>query len=90
MRTALAKRRLLPGPQTQTWDTFDNHDDLISDRKPLEILSVSILRNIWHMFHRDAFSSPAFSYEFERVVDDFVFLCFFVGNDFCHTYHLWI
>ena len=84
MRTALAKKAIAAGTTNSITDTFDNHDDLISDQKPLEILSVSILREyLAHEFRNDAFSSPfAFSMNSKGVVDDFVFLCFFVGNDF--------
>ena len=65
-------------------DDNNNFDDYTSDRKPLEIVTISVLREYlaWE-FRNDAFSSPLpFAYDFERIVDDFVFICFFVGNDF--------
>lgn len=50
--------------------------------KPFQIISIPILREyLEHQFGRFADALP-FSYEFERCVDDFVFICFFVGNDF--------
>lgn len=51
-------------------------------KKPLEALHVFILRE----YLQDEFASLQtilpFTYDFERVIDDFIFLCFFVGNDF--------
>jgi 5'-3' exoribonuclease 2 len=59
-------------------------DGAAATQKPLEILSVAILREClgWE-FREEAFSGNfPFPYDLERVIDDFVFLCFFVGNDF--------
>ena len=50
--------------------------------KSLEILQVSVLREYLYYEFVELESALPFQYDFERVVDDFIFLCFFVGNDF--------
>ena len=50
--------------------------------KPFQIISIPILREyLEHQFSRFADSLP-FPFDCERCIDDFVFICFFVGNDF--------
>jgi 5'-3' exoribonuclease 2 len=53
-------------------------------QKPFQILSVAILRQYLTLqFHELHDRMPAENpYDFERCIDDFVFMCFFVGNDF--------
>ena len=51
-------------------------------KKPFQIISIPILREyLEHQFSRFADCLP-FPFDFERCIDDFVFICFFVGNDF--------
>jgi len=50
-------------------------------RKPFQFLHVSILREYLD-FDLKPFAELPFPYDTERALDDFVFLCFFVGNDF--------
>lgn len=61
-----------------------NADDEWVYSKPLQGLQILVLRDyLSHEFK--IFEQPRylpFRYDFERVIDDFVFLCFFVGNDF--------
>jgi len=53
-------------------------------QKPFQILSIPVMRQylaiqFGELEHRMPASLP---YDFERCIDDFVFMCFFVGNDF--------
>ncbi len=57
-----------------------------SPGKPLQFLHLPILREYLAMEFEPLATAPGapwpVPYDLERVVDDFVFLCFFVGNDF--------
>ncbi|KAI8367638.1 XRN 5'-3' exonuclease N-terminus-domain-containing protein [Radiomyces spectabilis] len=51
-----------------------------SELKPYVFLHVNILRE--YLEHALKFNVPGIPWDLERAIDDWVFLCFFVGNDF--------
>lgn len=53
-------------------------------QKPFQILSVPVLRQYLTLQFGELKErmSGKLTYDFERCIDDFVFMCFFVGNDF--------
>ena len=60
---------------------------IASHEKPFELLRIFVLREYlakveFGETHFNEFESFPIEYDFERIVDDFVFLCMFVGNDF--------
>ncbi|KAF0699100.1 Aste57867_10302 [Aphanomyces stellatus] len=63
---------------------FGEHDSSTapSDLTPLQFLHVSTLREYLAIEFQPLEAKLPFPYDFERVIDDFVFMCFFVGNDF--------
>jgi len=50
--------------------------------KPLQCLHIRILREYLYFEFRVLEQTLPFKFDIERIIDDFVFVCFFVGNDF--------
>ncbi|CAM9490109.1 unnamed protein product [Chrysoparadoxa australica] len=59
-------------------------DPINYTRNDFELLEVSMLREMLRLQFRSHANDPTLPFKFslERVIDDFVFMCSFVGNDF--------
>ena len=57
---------------------------LSKNRKPFQFLHVHVLREyLAFEFRQESFAGPlSFQWDLERIIDDFIFLCMLVGNDF--------
>ena len=53
-------------------------------REDFELLEISLLRKMLSLQYKDLENPENYQFrlELERLIDDFVFICMFVGNDF--------
>lgn len=75
-------------PKTESkkdpWEVFEEgeEEEEESKQKPFQFINIGILRQYLYFEFEPLREKLPFPYDFERCVDDFVFFCFFVGNDF--------
>ena len=75
-------QQLLDAQNKSATATCVNPEDEWVFGKPLQALHVNVLREYLEGEFICLANILPFPYDFERIVDDFVFLCFFCGNDF--------
>jgi len=54
----------------------------ITRSKNLQLIHISMLREYFLIEYREVASEMKMKFDIERIIDDFVFFCFFIGNDF--------
>ena len=61
----------------------DGSPDADPQERPFQLLMVNVLREyLFKEMHNADYSCAEGGFDLEKVIDDFVFMCFFVGNDF--------
>lgn len=73
-------RKMAQNSQVQTFDTIKDNNREEIDAIEFSLIKIPILREYLEIEFKDL--KLPFKYDFERLIDDFVFICFLVGNDF--------
>lgn len=47
-----------------------------------QLIHISLLREYFGLEYRCLFGKLRMRWDLERIIDDFIFFCFFIGNDF--------
>jgi len=81
LRELVFQPKDVSAPKTDGMMVTETEKKVSIARKPYQLLSVSVLREYLALDMRPEQPTP-FKMDPERLYDDYIFMCFFVGNDF--------